>query len=172
DMRFRREDIDLKKESALSCPILYMTGLDDFTFSATEIARLRSYLKAGGVLFADSCGGRSSFDKAFRREIKKVIPDKDLSPVSPDHQLFSLVADCRTVEATPALDAKRKGAGLAPLAKPELEGISLGGALSVIYSPLSVGSGWEDESCPYSLGYAEKSARDLGLNILAYSMTH
>jgi hypothetical protein len=171
-LKFRREDVVLGKSGATEHPILYMTGHDDFTFSPTEIAHLRSYLRAGGVLFADACCGRSAFDQAFRREIRKIVPERKLEPLDPAHPLFRTVADSTKITSTPALAAKRQGAGQAALSQPELEAIALGGSLSVIYSPLSIGCGWEDEACPYCLGYDPASARDLGLNILAYALTH
>ncbi len=171
-LRFKREDVDLRKGGALQHPVLYMTGHDDFTFTAMEIARLRQYLKAGGVLFADACCGRSSFDKAFRRELAKVLPGSKLQPLPPDHQLFRMAADTSRVNPTPFLAAKRSGEGKAALTRPEFEAISMGGSLAVIYSPIGIGCGWEDEACPYCLGYAPLSARNLGLNVLAYAMTH
>lgn len=171
-LRFKRETVNLKRSGALSYPILYMTGHDDFVFEPTEIARLRGYLNSGGVLFADACCGRSSFDKAFRREIAKIVPDRKLAPLSPDHPLFAMVADTRSVSTTPMLAAKRKGKGLSDLTVPQFESIRQGDTLSVIYSSLGIGCGWEDEACPYCLGYAPASARNLGLNVLAYSMTH
>ena len=67
---------------------------------------------------------------------------------------------------------RRKAAGLAPLARPELEAVETAGGLQVLYSPLGLGCGWEDEACPCCLGYAPASARDLGLNALAYAMAH
>ncbi len=171
-LRFRREDVDLKKAAALEQPLLYMTGHDEFAFSASEIARLRRYLTSGGVLFADACCGRSAFDKAFRRELAKILPDHPLRPLAPDHQLFRMVADTSRVAPTAALAAKRKGAGAPPLAQPAFEGVHLGSGLAVVYSSLGIGCGWEDEACPYCLGYAPASARDLGMNVLAFAMTH
>ncbi len=171
-IRFKRENVALGEGGPVRQPILYMTGHDEFTFSAGEIARLRAYLHGGGLLFADACCGRTNFDKAFRREIAKVVPERALSPLAPDHDLFTLVADTRAVTPTPALRAKREGVGLPPVTAPQFEQIALAGGPAVLYSRYGVGCGWEDEACPYCLGYAPNSARDLGMNVLAYAMTH
>ena len=171
-LRFRREAVDLRKGGALAHPILYMTGHDDFVMSPSEIASLRAYLRAGGVLVGDACCGRQAFDQAFRRELRRVLPDRKLAPLRPDHQLFRSVVDATVVSGTPALTAKRAGAGVRALTRPEFEAIGSGENLSVVYSPLGLGCGWEDEACPYCLGYSPASARSLGLNILAYALTH
>jgi hypothetical protein len=53
-----------------------------------------------------------------------------------------------------------------------LEGVELGGAYAVLYSPYAVGSGWEGVECPFSRGFAKDTSLKLGLNVLVYSMTH
>ncbi len=60
-------------------PFVYMTGSQDFKFTATEIENIRNYLIAGGCIWGDSglAGVGSRFDIAFRREMKRVIPDAD-----------------------------------------------------------------------------------------------
>lgn len=172
DLRFRTAEVNLAGGGDLAYPILYMTGHAPFTLSAGEIARLRTYLHSGGVLFADACCGRQAFDTSFRRMLAKVLPGADLTPITAEHPLLRMVGDSRTIGVTPALAAKRQGAGLPPLKAPLLEGIAMGGGLGVIYSPIGIGCGWEDEACPYCLGYDQPSARGLGLNILAFAMSH
>ncbi|MBM4043836.1 MAG: DUF4159 domain-containing protein [Planctomycetes bacterium] len=55
---------------------------------------------------------------------------------------------------------------------PELEGITLSGALAVVYSKYDLGCGWEEQIHPYSKGYASQDALKLGMNTLVYAMTH
>lgn len=67
--------VDIASDDIFSYPFLFMTGHGNIIFSKDEAERLRKYLEAGGFLYADDDYG---MDKAFRREIKKVFPDKNL----------------------------------------------------------------------------------------------
>jgi hypothetical protein len=168
-VKFAKKDLSLKSDNLTPHPVLYLTGHDDFVWAPEEVANLRNYLTRGGTLFADACCGRQDFDRAFRREIAKVLPENALTPLASEHPLFKMIADTGAVSAAPALAAKRRDN---PLTAPEFYGINRQQMLSVVYTPLGLGCGWEDEPCPYCLGYSRDSARDLGMNILAYFMTH
>jgi len=73
-------------------PFIYFTGNDDFTLNDAEIATLNEYLRRGGAVWGDCgfAGDRSKFDVAFRREMKRVVPDvdKQFHPLAPDNPLF------------------------------------------------------------------------------------
>jgi len=60
-------------------PFVYFTGNDDFTLNDTEVETLNEYARRGGAIWGDCgfAGNRSKFDVAFRREMKRVIPDED-----------------------------------------------------------------------------------------------
>ncbi len=64
-------------------PFIFFTGHKDFHLSDQEIKNLADYLQVGGAIWGDNAlaGRGSRFDVAFRREMKKVVPDldKDLS---------------------------------------------------------------------------------------------
>jgi hypothetical protein len=60
-------------------PFIYLSGNDDFTFSDAEVDTLYQYLLRGGAIWGDCgfAGENSKFDVAFKREMKRVIPDED-----------------------------------------------------------------------------------------------
>jgi hypothetical protein len=64
DVKFKRENVQLKDPKAATYPLLYMTGHREFAWTTEEVGRLQRYLKAGGLLLADACCGRMSFDLA------------------------------------------------------------------------------------------------------------
>jgi hypothetical protein len=68
------EDIFVKKP-----PFIFFTGHRDFTLSDKEVENLQKYVQSGGCIWGDSSlpGRRSRFDLAFRREMRRVIPDAD-----------------------------------------------------------------------------------------------
>ena len=119
------------------------------------------------VLFIDAAVGTSEFDKAFRREIKKVYSDKDLKPLPPDHPMFNFVSDARKVRLS------SQAATLFPgLSTPALEAIEVDGLLPVVYSRLSLSAGWEKLPRAYNVGYADEDAVKVGVNALMYLVTH
>ena len=167
-VRFRREAVDLRKDDVFEHPVLYLTGHDDFKLSDDEVARLREYVRMGGVVFADACCGRKAFDLAFRREIARVLPDAKLGVLPVDHEIYRASGEpVRSVRYTPAVLKTHPD-----LRAPVLEGIALRGALAVIYSPFDLGCGWEGEECPFCRGVERRDALRLGTSILVYVMTH
>jgi hypothetical protein len=60
-------------------PFIFFTGHKDFHLTDQEVQNLRDYLQDGGAIWGDNAlaGKGSRFDIAFKREMKKVIPDID-----------------------------------------------------------------------------------------------
>jgi len=166
-VQFKRVPVSLSEDKVFDHVVLYMAGLRDFKFTNGEVARLRTYLASGGVLVADAAAGCSEFDVAFRREIKRVLPKAQLKTIPLDHPLYKAPFTIRTVNYTEAVRAAEP-----QLNAPALQGITIDAALAVIYSPYSLGNGWEQISYPYNLGSADVDALRRGVNILAYAVTH
>jgi hypothetical protein len=167
EVKFRREDVDLKDPKAATYPLLYLTGHREFHWSEEEVAQLRRYLTAGGTLLADACCGRLNFDMGFRREIARVFPDNKLEPVPMDHPVLKCHYDIQRAEYTPRVHEDH-GA----IETPELEGITLDGRLAVIYSRFDLGNGWEQFPHAYSYGLKDESALKIGTNVIVYAVTH
>ncbi len=74
-------------------PFVFMTGTRDFVLSDLEVDNLRKYIQLGGAVWGDSSvpGRNSRFDIAFRREMKKVIPDvdKDWEALPANHPIYT-----------------------------------------------------------------------------------
>jgi len=57
-------------------PILFFGGTQDFILSDAEVINLRKYLSYGGTVWGESSqsvGGITPFDKAFQREMRRVV---------------------------------------------------------------------------------------------------
>ncbi len=167
DVKFKRENVKLKDPKAATYPLLYMTGHREFAWNAEEVGRLQRYLKAGGLLLADACCGRLSFDMGFRREIAKVFPGQKLEKLPLDHPFYHSHYDIGAVEYTPRV---REDFG--PLDAPELEGITIDGKLAVVYSKFDIGNGWEQFPHAYSYGLKDDDAFHIGTNAIVYAITH
>lgn len=74
-------------------PFIFMTGTRDFKLTDKEIETLQKYVRVGGCIWGDASlpGLRSRFDIAFRREMKRVIPDvdKDFEPLPANHPIYT-----------------------------------------------------------------------------------
>jgi len=83
EVKFKRVDVRLQDPQAANYPLWYITGHHEFAWSEEDVARVRRYLKAGGMLVGDACCGRPTFDGAFRRELAKVFPEQRLNHCPP-----------------------------------------------------------------------------------------
>ena len=74
-------------------PFILFTGHQDFVLTDLEVDNLRKYLQLGGCIWGDSSlpGNRSRFDIAFRREMKRILPDQDINweVLPPDHPVYT-----------------------------------------------------------------------------------
>ena len=85
NIKISPEIVDVGSIDIFNYPFLHMTGHGNVIFSNDEANNLRNYLFAGGFLHVDDNYGMDEF---FRREIKKVFPDKELIKISPDHKIL------------------------------------------------------------------------------------
>jgi hypothetical protein len=165
--KFQQVPVDLTKDDLTSVPFLFLSGMYDFQLNETQAARLRMYLTSGGFLFAESCVGRDSFDKAFRREMKKVFPDKDLQLLQPEHPLFSTHYQIGQIAYTERVKQLRPD-----LSGPVLEAVSFDDRAVIVYSRYSLSTGWEGNLSAYNMGVTSKDAFQIGVNVIHYALTH
>lgn len=126
-------DIGTDKLFTLKPPFVYLTGHRDFHLLDNEVKNLRDYLTLGGAIWADSAlaGRRSRFDIAFRREMKRVMPDRDFEIVPEDHEIFDIFFDNIGLPS-----------GINYYHEP-IEMINIGGKLAVLYTLNGYGHFWE-----------------------------
>ena len=74
-------------------PFVFFTGHKDFHLTEREIENLQKYLQLGGAIWGDSSlpGEGSRFGLAFRREMKRVLPDQDIAweALPKDHPIYT-----------------------------------------------------------------------------------
>lgn len=149
-------------------PLTFLTGHYDFQWTAEETEGLQEYLQRGGMLVATAAAGLKPFDAAFRREIKKVLPDADLIKIPTTHPLFAGGWNpIERVEYTPS--ALRDDPSLE---FPEFHGVFLDGRLAVIYTPYDLMSGLNRESNAYAKGLTSEDALRVVINIITYALSH
>ena len=153
--------VKITDEDLFRYPILYMTGHGNVSFSDSEALRLRQYLTVGGFLFADDNYGMND---SFRRQMKKVFPDKDLVELPFSHGIFDI--HFRFPNGLPKIhehDGK----------PPQAFGIFHQGRMVVFFTYESdLGDGWEDESVHNDPLERRIAALQMGTNVIVWALTN
>ena len=138
---------------------LHVTGHGNIHWSDAELPILRRWLEQGGFLHVDDNYG---LDESFRREIKRLFPDRPLVEVPLDHPIYHLVYDFPTgVPKIHEHDAK-PAQGF---------GIFIKGRLVVYYTYQSdLGNGWEDTTVYHDPPEKHEAALRMGVNLFAYAV--
>ena len=141
-------------------PYLYMTGHGNIRFTNEEIIQLREYLMGGGFLHTDDNYGLNT---SFRREMKRVFPDRDFVELPHDHAVFHSFFDMPN--GLPKIhehDGK----------PPQLFALYNEDRIMVIYSYESdLGDGWEDEEVHNNPPELRAAALQMGVNIIYFALT-
>lgn len=157
----KRKVVELTDDDLFGYPMLFMTGHGNVVFSPEEVVRLRKYLDGGGFLWASDDYG---MDKAFRREMKKVFPGRELVEVPFDHEIYHVYYDFPA-----GLPKVHEHAG----GPPGGYGIFLGGRLTVFYDfNTDVGDGLEAASIHGDPAEVREQAMRMAVNIVVYAMTN
>jgi hypothetical protein len=148
-------------------PFLYWGGEGEFPpLSSDQLENLGRYLTFGGFLLADANDGSdgTGFDKSFRREITRILPQTPLTPIPANHVIFKSFF---MLESAPGR----------LMNKPFLESCNLGKRAAVIYSQNDLAGAWsrgdggdyEFEVTPGGEPQREIAFR-LGINLCMYAL--
>lgn len=141
-------------------PFLFMTGHGRISFSAGECERLAHYLKSGGFLFADDDYG---MDQYFRREMKKVFPDKEMVEVPFSHNIF--FNHFEFPNGLPKIHEHDPG-------PPKGYAYFHEGRMVVFYSfNTNISDGWADPDVHGDPQSVRDKAFEMGTNIIIYALT-
>jgi len=109
-------------------PFIFFTGHKDFVLTPREVQNLQDYVEMGGLIWGDNAlaGRGSRFDVAFRREMKRVVPDLDkkFEPVKMDDPIFT-----KSWYAITSLPT-----GMNYYAEP-MEHLDIDGKIAILYTP-------------------------------------
>ncbi len=151
---------DISTDDIYKYPALFMTGHGTVKFSESDAKRLRDYLEKGGFLYVDDDYG---LDKSFRREIKKVFPEKNLTELPFDYGLYHVVYD---FPSGPPKIHEHNGK------RPQGFGIFIGKRLVVYYTYESNPSdGWVDPEVHKDPPEIRELALKFGVNLITWILT-
>lgn len=156
------EEVQLKltDKELFNHPYLYLTGHGNMRFSDDEVLRLREFLLRGAFLHADDNYG---LDESFRREMKRIFPNRELVELPHNHPIFS--SYFKMPNGVPKVHEHDNK-------PPQGLGIFDGDRLMVFYSYESdLGDGWEDEEVHHDPTPVREAALQMGVNIIWYALT-
>ncbi len=189
DGRFLR----LNNKDLYNYPWIYMVEPGRLLLNGEEVKILREYLNNGGFLMADDFWGDVQWDN-FEAEMKKVFPERPFVELPMDHPVFHMVFDLQVPkhalqtpnvgDAMESLDPRSPYFGVTwemrsgPTAeKMHVRAIldDKGRIMVIATHNCDNGDGWEREAVgdgAFFAAFSEKRAFPLGINIIAYAMTH
>ena len=156
------EDVHIKltDKEVYQYPYLYLTGHGNIRLAENEVISLRSVLMNNGFLHADDNYG---MDVSFRRELKRVFPNKELVTLPNDHPIFhSYFSFPNGLPKVHEHDGK----------PPQALALFEEDRMIVLYTYESdLGDGWEDASVHEDPWPIREAALKMGVNIIYYSLT-
>ncbi len=142
-------------------PMLFMTGHGNVKVSEDEARALRSYLDAGGLLWADDNFG---MDKSFRDAVKRIYPDTPLTELPFTHAIF------RYPNSFPAGAPKIHEHDGGPA---RVFAVVKGGRVLVLYTfDCDIGNGIEDAGIHDDPPEKRQAAMRFAINVATYAVTH
>lgn len=140
--------LDSDEIFAIKPPFIFLTGTKNFTLTDPEVENLRKYVRLGGAIWGDSSvpGRNSRFDIAFRREMKKVIPDvdKEWETLPANHPIYTQTYFNEIKEVPPGLNYYRE----------PIYALKIFGEVAIIYTANDYGDMWQ-------IGLTEQGQVDL-----------
>jgi hypothetical protein len=153
--------VDISSDEIYSYPFLFMTGHGNVVLSDQEAARLKKYLESGGFLYIDDDYG---LDKAIRREMKKVFPNKGFTELPFSHKIYNMLYDFSSGPPKTHKHDEKPAQGF---------GIFIDERLAVYFTYESNPSdGWTDEEVHNDPENKREEALKFGTNIVLYTLSN
>ena len=138
---------------------LYLTGHGNIKFSDEEVIILRNHILSGAFLHADDNYG---MDESFRREIKKVFPEKEWVELPFSHTLFD--SYYKFSNGLPKIHKHNNN-------PPQALALFHKDRLIILYTyECDLGDGWENQSVHNNSEDIRAQALKMGTNIIMYNL--
>lgn len=153
--------VEVGSPDLFSYPFVHMTGHGNVVFSDNDVTNLRNYLLSGGFLHIDDNYG---MDEYIRKELKKVFPDKELTAVPVNHEIFK--GPFSFPQGLPKIHEHDNK-------PPQAWGFFAEGRLVLLYThETDLGDGWEDQEVHSDPKEVREKALKMGANILNYAFNN
>lgn len=152
---------DLETNEIFNYPVTFLTGHGNIVLSDNNVKTLREYFENGGFMYVDDDYG---IDKSFRREIKKLFPNSDLTELPFNHNIYHSVYNFENgPPKTHEHDNK----------PPRGYGLFLGERMVIYYTSESNPSdGWANQDVHNNPEEKRLEALKFGTNIIVYALSN
>jgi len=152
--------VELSSDDIFNYPLLFLTGHGNIVLSNAEAARLRKYLESGGFIYVDDDYG---LDKPFRRELKKIFPDKPLQELPFSHKIYNILYPFPDGPPKTHKHDEQVPRGF---------GLFIDNRLALFYTvEANPSDGWADPEIHKDPAIKREEALKFGANIFIYALT-
>ena len=167
--------INMQDPALFKYTVVFMHGRNAFRLTDGERQALRTFVKRGGLLFADAICGNEAFAESFRGEMGIIFPKNPLVNISPRDPIWSDKYGGSNLTTVMRRDPQpgRPGEPLKSTVRPvppELKGIRFDDRYGVIFSEFDLSCALEKHDSMECRGYTREDAARIGLNVLRYAM--
>jgi hypothetical protein len=154
-------------------PLVYLVEGGRLALTDEEVVALRSYLEGGGMIIFDDFWREQGW-ASLERQLKRVFPDRESVRLWGDHEIFYTFYPVNDLQAVPGLSEIMSVSDSRPLDNPVYRGILAddGRVMAIMLQNMDFGDAWEhsgDDIYPPELA---AGAVAMGINIVAYALTH
>jgi hypothetical protein len=160
--------IGASADDLLAFPFLFMTGHKLVRFTSEERARLRSYVKQGGLLFSDDCNHdvNGLYARSFEQEMGLIFGSAALPKLSNRHAIYRSFFTFD--DGPPATSHELNGWG-DEIVHDYLRAVQHQGRIGVLYSNKDYGCEWDYDW--RNKRFQREDNTRFAVNIVVYAMT-
>jgi Domain of unknown function (DUF4159) len=174
DARPIEQVVDPDTDELFDWPWIYAVEVGSWDFTPDQAQRMREFLLKGGFLMVDDFHGTYEW-ATFLAGLRKIFPDRPIEDLADDDPIFHIIADTSERIQVPNvgyINSHRtyEQDGITPEWRAVRD--DQGRIVVAICHNMDLGDAWEWADNPY---YPEKFtslAYRIGINYIAYSMTH
>jgi hypothetical protein len=168
------QPINLDDEAVYDWPWLYAVQPGHWQLTNSQTNTLREYLLRGGFFMADDFWGENEWE-IFMATMRKVLPGRDPVDLSNDDPIFHVVYDLAERYQVASEGSAQRGVSYKCTNCPDRwMGIrdDSGRIMVAITFQSDIGDSWEWADAPYYPEVYSRLGIRIGVNYIAYAMTH
>jgi hypothetical protein len=159
--------VELGSPDIFKYPFSYVSEPGEMYLSDEEVVNLREYINRGGFVMVDDFGGQGGGEsefQAFRSNLLRAFPDRDMFVMTDDHLMMNNFYNIDSLQTVHPMTGVKSIFYGYPDGK--------GGLSMIVCYNNDVGDFWEFIDQPYYPVKPSAEALKLGINFVMYAMTH
>jgi hypothetical protein len=162
--------VDIDSPELFQYPFTYMSEPGYLDLLPADVKNLREYLDRGGFLLLDDFRGNEFDSSEYENlliQLRKLYPDRNLTPIRPDHPIFHAFFDVDAPNMLPPYRMRNSG-------DPTFLGIqdARGNVVMMVDFNNDISEYWQALDVGRCSIHEAGTAVQLGVNYAVYAMTH